>query len=74
MDNKACLEVLPNTNHHGSECVHMLNSCRTILNSEEWGVHLAHYYREGNKIADSLANMGVIRGVVYLSPLLHKKK
>lgn len=50
MDNKACLEVLQDAHHHGGECVHLLNSCRKLLNSEEWEVRLSHSYREGNKL------------------------
>lgn len=36
MDNKACLEVLQNANHHGGECVHLLNACRSLINSADW--------------------------------------
>lgn len=66
MDNKACIEALQNANHQGGECVHLLNAYRSLIHSEGWEFILAHCYREGNKVADRLANLGVFQGISVL--------
>ena len=63
MDNKACIEAIQNANLHGGECVHLLSTCRSLIQSEHWEVRMAHCYREGNKVADRLANMGVVQRI-----------
>ena len=63
MDNKACLEGLKNPDYHGGEHFHVLNNCRNLINSFGCNISLLHCFREGNKVADSLANMGVELGV-----------
>ena len=71
MDNKACLEGLQNPALQGGECVHILNSCRQIIDSFSCNISFLHCYREGNKVADALANIGVVLGekcVFYETP------
>lgn len=43
--------------------MHLLNTCWSLLASSEWEVRLSHCYREGNKVADRLANIGVLQEV-----------
>ncbi|KAL2932186.1 hypothetical protein RDABS01_037596, partial [Bienertia sinuspersici] len=59
MDNKACIEVLNNPDYQGGECFHIINHCRKLLALNSWEVKLTHCYREGNRVADKLANIGV---------------
>lgn len=60
MDNKACVEVIQISSHHGGECVHLLTACRALILSDGWEVRLSHCYREGNKVTDRLANIGIL--------------
>lgn len=39
-------------------CVHELNYCRAKINEDSWEVKVSHIYREGNRAADWLANLG----------------
>lgn len=66
MDNKACIEALQDENLHDGECFHLLKTCRTLLLDGEWETRLAHCYREGNKVADRLANLGVFQDVAVV--------
>ncbi|KAL2899374.1 hypothetical protein RDABS01_024456 [Bienertia sinuspersici] len=59
MDNKACIQILNNKEYQGGECYHIINHCRALLEADVWEVRLIHCYREGNKVADKLANIGV---------------
>lgn len=59
MDNKACIESLLNPDYHGGECFHILNNCRRIINSFGCNFNSFHCFREGNRVADRLANIGV---------------
>lgn len=43
----------------GGECVRILNNCRSIINSFGCNISFLRCYREGNKVADVLAVMGV---------------
>lgn len=71
MDNQACLDGLRNPEYHGGECFHILNNCRRLINSFGCNFRLFHCYREGNKVADKLANIGVDLeedGVIFNTP------
>lgn len=74
MDNKACIEVLNNLTYQGGECYYILNNCRRIIGSREWETRFNHCYPEGNKVADKLANLGVVQGerVVYFDVPPHE--
>lgn len=61
MENKACIEILQNEAYQGGECYYIPNNCRTLIRSLGWEVHLVHCHREGNKVADKLANLGVVQ-------------
>ncbi|KAL2896029.1 hypothetical protein RDABS01_037813, partial [Bienertia sinuspersici] len=52
-------DVLQNDEYVGGECFHILNHCRNCIRNPTWEVRLEHCYREGNKVADWLANRGV---------------
>lgn len=41
------------------ECAHLIQQCRTLLDSPDWKTYIAHVYREGNRATDWLANHGV---------------
>ncbi|KAL2934770.1 hypothetical protein RDABS01_017889 [Bienertia sinuspersici] len=71
MDNEACVEVLKNPHYQGGECYHLINRCRQLLNSNTWDIRLIHCYREGNKVKNKLAILGVnqvYRLLVHHSP------
>lgn len=67
MDNKACIEALQNDQLLGGEYVHLLSVCRNIISSFGNNIRMFHCYREGNKVADRLANVGIVRieGITY---------
>ncbi|KAL2922892.1 hypothetical protein RDABS01_014383 [Bienertia sinuspersici] len=59
MDNSACVQALLQDEFLGGECYHILNHCREFIKHENWVVQVQHCYREGNKVADWLANKAV---------------
>lgn len=59
MDNKVCTEGLKNPDDHGGECFHILNNCRRLISNFDCNFQLFHCYCKGNRVADSLANIGV---------------
>ncbi|KAL2893701.1 hypothetical protein RDABS01_009610 [Bienertia sinuspersici] len=67
MDNEACIVALNNPSYQGGECFHLFNQCRKLITSSSWEIAFKHCYREGNKVADKLANVGVsqLESVVY---------
>lgn len=60
MDNEACVHVIKSSAIHVSEAYHITNECRKLIAMADWEVHLQHCYIDGNKVADKLANMGVL--------------
>lgn len=58
MDNEACVQVIRGKEYQGGECHHLINHCRNLLACSDWEVSIIHTYREGNKVADYLANLG----------------
>lgn len=72
MDNEACVHVLKNMEFNGGECCHIINHFRWLLAQDTWETRIIHCYREGNKVADKLANIGVEqtdRLMMYHSPI-----
>lgn len=63
---------VPKCRQHG-ECYHLINSCRSLIHPSDWEFHLVHCYREGNKVADRLANVGVVQAenVMYYNAPPH---
>jgi len=37
----------------------LLNSCKKLIQSQDWVVKISHCYREANQVADKLANLGI---------------
>lgn len=74
MDNKACIEVLNNDDYQGGECFYMLQQYRHIISHYDSNIRILHCYREGNKVADKLANVGVVQEekIVYFNVPPHK--
>lgn len=71
MDNQACIEAIKNADHQGGECYHILNNCRRLISLLGSNFHIVHCFREGNRVADRLANIGVnleMRKVYYDVP------
>ncbi|XP_021751076.1 uncharacterized protein LOC110716749 [Chenopodium quinoa] len=58
MDNKACVEAMKNANQQHGECMHIINNCRSLCNVFV-SFAFVNCYREGNRVADILANIGV---------------
>lgn len=61
MDNEACIQVLKSEEFPGGECHHIINYCRSLISFSGWEVKIIHTFREGNKVADRLANLGVVQ-------------
>lgn len=59
LDNLACVQMLKAGDTGRNECTHILHHCLQLIKHEGWTVHVKHVYREGNKAADWLANLGV---------------
>lgn len=59
LDNLACVRMLQAGDSGRNECTHILQHCLNLIKHEGWTVHVKHVYREGNKAADWLANLGV---------------
>lgn len=41
------------------ECAHLINHYRSMINEASWEVKVVHVYRQGNRVADWLANHGM---------------
>lgn len=61
LDNKACVQALKNPEYQGGECHYIIQQCRNLISVTNWEIVINHSYREGNKVADCLANLGVIQ-------------
>ena len=59
LDNIACVQLLQAGDSGRNECTHLLRQCIQLIQSEAWEIQIRHVYREGNKAADWLANLGV---------------
>lgn len=59
MDNVAAVSAISNDEPYGRDCVHVIHSCRNMIKNNDWEVSIFHVYREGNRAADWLANVGV---------------
>lgn len=59
MDYQACVEALKNQEYQGGECLHIIQKCCSLIKCVDWEVKIIHCYREGNKMVDKLANVGV---------------
>lgn len=58
-DNQACIEAFSKVGHQGGECAHIITRCKMMLAATDWEVRIVHCFREGNRVADNLANIGV---------------
>lgn len=61
MDNQAAILALQGSDDYGGECAHIVQHCRNLIINNSWEVLLRHVYREGNRAADWLANVGVMQ-------------
>ena len=68
LDNLACVQIIQNKAAGRNECTHLLNRCLYLIHQESWEVKIVHVYREGNRAADWLANLGVSQ---LLPTILH---
>lgn len=59
LDNMACVQALQSTSSGSGECAHLINFCRSLISEANWEVKVEHVFREGNRAADLLANLGV---------------
>ncbi|KAL2937362.1 hypothetical protein RDABS01_020811 [Bienertia sinuspersici] len=59
MDNAACIQSLLKEDYNGGDCYFILEKCGKLLKFNGWTIELQHCFREGNRVADALANQGV---------------
>ena len=57
MDNLPAIQIFAKTNNSITVCHGLIMDIRRIL-SLDWEVKIQHVYREGNRAADRLANLG----------------
>jgi len=58
VDSFNLVELLKGESHSCAEHAPIVSQCRAIINHEGSEVLISHCYREANKIADALANIG----------------
>lgn len=63
LDNMACVQLLQNKAMGRSECAHIINHCRKLIEKPNWTIKVCHVYRQGNRAADWLANQGVLQDI-----------
>lgn len=63
MDNQACVEILRSQKWGRSEYSDMFEHIMKLIDSPNWTVKIKHVYREGNRVADWLANQGVAQHI-----------
>lgn len=56
MDNQAAVIALQDNEAYGGACTHIIHRCRKLIEDPTWVVEIKHCYREGNRVADWLAN------------------
>lgn len=61
MDNQVAVLALKNNDMYGGACIHIINRCWKLIEDSNWIVDIKHCYREGNRVADWLANQGVLQ-------------
>lgn len=68
LDSLSCVQTIQSTTPSSGECAHVIDSCRSLINDSQWEVRVSHVYREGNRAADWLANLGETHphGIVIL--------
>ncbi|XP_056688793.1 uncharacterized protein [Spinacia oleracea] len=59
LDSMACVQILQNRELTHGDCHHHINYCRAMIQDARWIIMIKHVYREGNRVADWLANQGV---------------
>ncbi|KAL5817729.1 hypothetical protein ACOSQ3_026107 [Xanthoceras sorbifolium] len=57
-DSMAVVEVLKKRAAANHPVFGLLNQCHNLLNDENWRCNLVHIFRECNRVADMLSNMG----------------
>lgn len=57
LDNLSCMQSLNSNEVSRGECTHLIEYCRSLIKNNRWEVEVM-VYREGNRVADWLANQG----------------
>ena len=58
VDSSTLVGLLKDDSTYCAEHASIIRQCRDLIHQEGWEVRISHCYREANKVADALANMG----------------
>lgn len=56
MDNKATILALQDDEAYGGMFTHIIHRCRQMILDSSWKIDTNHYYQEGDRVANWLAN------------------
>ena len=71
MDSTVVVDMLTRVKPWHTEFSSLLHQCHNLLNWEGWEVKVTHCYREANRVADKLAQMGLtgqLGAITYQTP------
>ena len=59
MDSSVVVDMLQGNEQHNARYEAIVQRCKNLFGSSEWEVAILHCFREVNRVADALANIGV---------------
>ena len=66
MDSKVVVDTLTGTTKSNQLYYFTLKHCKALLHDSSWSIKLHHCYRESNRAADRLANLGVEQSTPFV--------
>jgi len=66
MDSEVVVNIIKATAYKGQPHYFLIRECQKLIRNTNWKIRLAHCYREANRVADLLANIGVDQASTFV--------